>query len=471
MSEQMPTAESPSPEREALIRALVEAVGEERVLTSHEDRVCYSFDASKDFGLPAVAVLVETAEHVVAVVNAARRLKVPIIARGAGSGMTGGAIPPPNGITLVFTKMDRILEINTKNLTATMQPGVVIADLNAALEKVGLWYPPDPASAKIATFGGSVAESSGGLRGVKWGTTRDYILRLEVVTMDGQVLRLGAGTYKSVSGYDLVRQIVGSEGTLAIITEIMVKVVPKPQAVETVVATFDNEIAAFEAASAVIAEPVRVATLEALDGKAVNALWLASKHPLLEGAKGFLLIECDGHPAEAAEQIAKAEAVCRARGAVRTVKPANSEERDRLWEIRRSLSTAVYQIRPKKISEDICVPQSRMAEAVRRIREIEAKREIVIINFGHAGDGNFHVNCMFDPDEDGAAARVNEAIHDVFSLAIELGGTLTGEHGIGSTKRDYMRMEHGEAELNMMRRIKAAWDPENLLNPGKIIPN
>jgi glycolate oxidase len=464
---------TPAPDserRDEIIRALTGRLGAEKVLTAEEDRICYAFDASKDHQLPSIAVLIKSTEDVVRVTEVAREFQVPIVARGAGSGMTGGAIPTPDGIVLVFTQMNEIREIDRRNLTATVEPGVVIADLNLALGEHGLWYPPDPASAKIATLGGSVAESAGGLRGVKWGTTRDYILRLEVVTMRGEVLRLGARTHKSVTGYDLVRQIVGSEGTLAIITEIMVKVVPKPEAVETLVATFDDEIRGFEAAAAVIAEPIRVSALEAMDAKAVVACRLASGHPLLTEARGLIVVECDGHPLEARQQIEAAERICRRAGAVEVTRPVDEEERERLWEIRRGLSTAVFLMKPKKISEDICVPQSRMAEAVRRIREIEARHEILIINFGHAGDGNFHVNCMFDPEEEGIADRVNGAIGDIFQLAMELGGTLSGEHGIGTTKRAFLPLEVGEAEMALMRRVKAAWDPEGLLNPGKIFP-
>jgi glycolate oxidase len=467
----MATAPSLLPEkRDAVIQALTERLGSDRVLTSLEDRISYSFDASKDRQVPSIAVVIRSADDVVKITEVSRSHRVPIVARGAGSGTTGGAIPSADGIVLVFTQMNGIKEISTANLTATVEPGVVIADLNAALAPHGLWYPPDPASARIATMGGSVAESSGGLRGVKWGTTRDYILRLEVVTMQGEILHLGARTYKSVSGYDLVRQIVGSEGTLAIITEIMVKVVPKPEAFEMLTATFDDEIKAYEAAAAVIAAPVRVGALEAIDGNALRAVRMINSHPLLTDSQGMIIVECDGHPAEAAQQIARAEEVLRAAGAREIARPRDAAERENLWDIRRGISMAVYQLRPKKYSEDICVPQSRMAEAVKRLREIEARHSLFLVTYGHAGDGNFHVNLMFDPDEAGVLDRVHAAIGDVFKLAIELGGTLSGEHGIGTAKRDYLGLEFAEPELALMRRIKAAWDPDGLLNPGKILP-
>jgi glycolate oxidase len=449
-------------------RALEQLIGKDRVLSSAEERLVFSYDASRLQFPPDVAALAESQDDVVKIMRFAAERKIPVYPRGAGSGQTGGSVPLKGGIALVLTRMNRILEVDRQNLTARVEPGVVVRDLKKEAERLGLYYPPDPASAEFATIGGTVAECAGGLRGLKYGVTRDYVLQLEVVTMGGAVMHFGAGTMKSVAGYDMIGLLVGSEGTLGVFTEIKLKLIPKPQFFKTLIVIFNSEREALDAALAVVSHPLIPAALEFLDSQTVACAHAYKPVEFLESCGGMLLVEFDGAEVEVDTDAERARSIFKNHGAAEILEAIEAEERERLWDIRRSISPALFKIAPSKANEDICVPRSAMPRVLGAIRELEKHYSVKVPVFAHVGDGNLHVNFMYDEANSDEKRRVEEAIKELFSLAVSAGGTLSGEHGIGLTKAAYLGLEFGTLELEMMKRTKRLWDPENLLNPGKI---
>ncbi|HEY7746284.1 MAG TPA: FAD-linked oxidase C-terminal domain-containing protein, partial [Desulfuromonadales bacterium] len=369
---------------------------------------------------------------------------------------------------LTTERMDKILEIDEENLIATVEPGVVTEQFQQAVEKVGLFYPPDPASLKFSTLGGNVAECAGGPRCVKYGVTKDYILGLEVVTPTGDVITTGGPTMKGVVGYDLTKLMCGSEGTLGIITRIVIKLLPLPEAKKTMLVLFDSIDGAAQAVSAIIRGKIIPTTLEFMDGRTIDCVRQATGLKVPENARAVLIIEVDGDREFLDKQAQKIVEIIRPLGVVETRIAETPAESEALWQIRRSVSASLRKVNPDKFNEDICVPRSKVPEMIRRIDAIAERHGIPIVNFGHAGDGNIHVNIMIDKKVPGELEKAEQAIEEVFKGALELGGTMSGEHGVGIAKAPYIPLEITPQTAAYMKALKRALDPNNILNPGKI---
>jgi glycolate oxidase len=455
----------------AVVAELERIVGRENVHGGPAQRVAYSFDATFPQDVPDVALTPGCTEEVAAILRAASREGIPVHPRGAGSSLSGGAVPVGGGIALSLARMNRILEIDPADTIAVVQPGVVTADLQRAVERIGLFYPPDPASMQQCTIGGNVACNAGGPRCLKYGVTKDYVLGLTVVLVDGRVLRLGGRTVKNVTGYQLVQLFVGSEGSLGVITEIILRLIPLPRCRSTAAAYFPTLDAASEAVTAIMSSGMLPATLEMMDRTSINIVEDYLGLGLPRTAEALLLLEQDGNDEEATRaEVARMAAICRELGAVDVRVAENAAEREGLWRARRAVSGALGRVRPNKLGEDIVVPRSRIPEMVRRIEGIARRHDLPIVVFGHAGDGNLHPNILFDRRLPGDLERVERAAADIFTAALELGGTLSGEHGIGSLKREFLVDDLGADAVDVMRAIKSALDPRGLLNPHKIFP-
>lgn len=451
-----------------LVTELVAIAGKDNVLTAMSDRITHSYDATQEKHLPDVVVYAASTEEVSRVVKLANRLNIPILPRGAGSGFTGGTLPVRGGIVLVLTKMDRIIDIDTENLTAEVEPGVVTAELQRQVEKLGLFYPPDPASKEFSTLGGNVAECAGGPRCVKYGVTKDYVLGLEVVTPTGDTIKTGGRTLKNVVGYDLTKLFVGSEGTLGIATKIILKLLPKPAAKKTMLVQFATIDGAAKSVSAIIGAKIIPTTLEFMDAATINCIRDVSTIPLLQNCQAVLIIEVDGDAQLLDKQVQQILAVIKPFGILHTKIAETDEESEEIWQVRRIVSPSLRRVNPDKFNEDIVVPRSKVPDMIRALEKIAADYGVAIVNFGHAGDGNIHVNVMVDLKEHGMAAKVEKVMDEIFAAAVKLRGAISGEHGIGTSKAKYMNMELDIATISYMQRIKAALDPNNILNPGKI---
>lgn len=451
-----------------IIKQLIEIVGKNKVFTAREELYCYGYDATFLNFMPDVVVKPRNKEQVAAIVKLANENGIPIYPRGAGTGLSGGSLPVKGGIVIVLTDMNRIIEIDKENLLAVVQPGVVTAHLHQAVEKEGLFYPPDPASSDACTIGGNIAECAGGPRGFKYGVTRDYILGLELIAPTGEVIRTGGKTVKNVSGYDLTRLLVGSEGTLGIITEATLRLIPRPRAVKTLMAVYTDLLKAGASISKITTSGVIPATMEIMDRLAIQCV---NRYPgcnLPQNAEAILIIEVDGMESAVIEEADIVARVCRETGARDVIIAQKPEEREKIWRSRRAVSAALVQIKPTKISEDATVPRSKIPEIIMRLQQIREKYGINLVIFGHAGDGNLHPNIIADENNPEEMKRVEAAIEEIFQSAVSLGGTLSGEHGIGILKAPFMRLEFSPAELAFMQRIKKALDPKGILNPGKI---
>jgi glycolate oxidase len=372
---------------------------------------------------------------------------------------------------LVTTRLDKILRIDSENLVAEVEPGVVTEQFQQAVEKLGLFYPPDPASLKFSTLGGNVAECAGGPRCVKYGVTKDYILGLEVVTPQGDIIRTGGETMKGVVGYDLTKLMCGSEGTLGVITKIIIKLLPLPEARKTMLVLFDSIDGAARAVSAIIGGKIIPATLEFMDATTIDCVRKATGLQLPESAKAVLIIEVDGEREMLERQAQKILQIVEPLGVVETRVANTPAESEDIWKVRRLVSPSLRKVNPDKFNEDICVPRSKVPDMIREVEAIAQKYAVPIVNFGHAGDGNIHVNVMIDKKEEGAQEKADRAIEDIFAAALKLGGTMSGEHGVGITKAPYINLELDPAAVAYMKTIKKALDPNNILNPGKILPN
>jgi glycolate oxidase len=450
-----------------LIRELKQMLGEDRVLDSPVDRTTYAYDATWGEALPGVVVLPRSTEEVSTLLKIADRERIPLVPRGAASGLSGGAVPVERGICLSLTRMNQILEINVDELIAVVQPGVVNMDLQEAVAEVGLFFPPDPASWYMSTLGGNVAENAGGPRCLKYGVTKDYVLGLEVVLADGRIIRTGGRTIKNVAGYDLTSLFIGSEGTLGVVTEIIVKLLPKPAAKATIMGVFDEVGQACDAVGRVITSGVLPLTTEIMDGHCIQAVQSRKDYGLPIDVDAILLIDVEGWPEALILESEIVADACRAAGA-REVRQARDEnEAEQLWAGRRAISASLSNL-GDKLGEDIAVPRSKIPEMVQRIREIGRKYDLATPIFGHIGDGNLHPYLICDRTNAEMMDRVRKAAGEIFSTTIDMGGTLTGEHGIGLAKRDYLAQALDPLAREQMLAIKRLFDPNNILNPGKI---
>jgi len=454
-----------------IIAELEAAIGSEKVLYSPIDLIAYSFDGTFEQHLPDAVVLPETNEEVSAVVRVAAQYDVPIVPRGMSSGLAGGSIAVRGGIVMSLTRMNRILEIDEENMTATVQAGVVTADLQAEVEKLGLFYPPDPASVKQSTIGGNVACNAGGPCCLKYGVTEDYVLGLTVVLADGRIMKTGGKAIKYVTGFNIDQLFVGSEGALGIIVEATLRLMAKPPYVRTALVHFPTLDDAGRSIQAVLTRGLVPAAMELLDETAIECIEEAMQLGLPLDVEAILVIESDGADEDSVRREIDAVAdICLQTGASRVDMARDEEERAELWRARRSIGPSLARRAPNKLGEDITVPRSAIPEAIRRIKAISARYGLPIVVFGHAGDGNLHPNILFDRRDPVQWEKVKQIVGEVFHLALDLGGTLSGEHGIGTFKLPYMREALGQASINIQWRIKQALDPQNILNPGKVLP-
>lgn len=443
---------------------------QERLLISDADLFSYSFDASFGVHKPEVVCQPISTSEVVGIVKIADEYEIPLCPRGRGTSLSGGPLPVRGGIVLDFSLWNSKLVIDEENLIATVSPGVITADINEAANQFGFMYPPDPSSAHVSTIGGNLAENAGGPRGLKYGVTKDYVLGMEIVTADGKIVRTGGKTVKNVTGYDLTKLIVGSEGTLAIITEATLRLIPKPQATLTAMVLFDEIVEAGEAISKVLTSGIMPSKMEIMDQSSIIAVEEYASLGLPMDVEAILLIELDGHPLAIDEEMQRVAEACKAVGARSVQIAKDKEEEAELWQARKLVSPAIVKIKPTKISEDATIPRSQIPEMFRRLKIIKEKYNIHLVVFGHAGDGNLHPNIIADQRDAEEMRRVELAVEEIFKTAIELGGTLSGEHGIGTMKSPFMEMELGVDGLALMKSVKVAWDPKNILNPGKIFP-
>ncbi|MED4404604.1 glycolate oxidase subunit GlcD [Heyndrickxia coagulans] len=448
---------------------LIQVVGRENYDDTQAGRLVYSYDASPQFqAMPDAVVAPRNKAEVQAIVKLCNEYRIPVVPRGSGSNLCAGTCPVEGGIVLVFKHMNRILEIDEENLTVTVEPGVITLDMIKAVEAKGLFYPPDPSSMKISTIGGNINENSGGLRGLKYGVTRDYVLALEAVLANGEIIRTGGKLAKDVAGYDLTRLLVGSEGTLAILTEATLKLVPMPETKKTMLALYQDIEACAQTVSDIIANRIIPATLEFLDQPTLQAVEAFAHIGLPTNVKAVLLIEQDG-PQEVVERdIEKIAEICRKQHAVDVKVAASPEHAEALMTARRSALSALARLKPTTILEDATVPRSEVAKMVVAINEIAEKYGLHIGTFGHAGDGNLHPTCLADIRDQDEMERVEKAFAEIFQKAIELGGTITGEHGVGRAKAPYLEWKLGETGIGVMNAIKNALDPNHILNPGKV---
>jgi glycolate oxidase len=452
-----------------MIPALIERLGAHRVLTAKEDILPYGFDGTATLKqLPACVAFPRDAADVSFCLKLAREHRAPVITRGSGTGLSGGSVPLAGGLVLCLVKMDRILEVDTANLTLRAEAGVITQKIYEAADAVGLFYPPDPGSMKISTIGGNVAENSGGLRGLKYGVTRDYVMGIEVVLADGSVCWLGSKCVKDVAGYNLRDLFIGSEGTLGVVTQVLLKLLPKPAARQTLLATFTAMDAAAETVSAIIAAKIIPCTLEFLDQKTLRCVEDFAKVGLPRDAAAILLIETDGHPAAVADEAALIEKLCVTHGASSVRRAATAAEAAQLATARRSAFSALARLRPTTILEDVTVPRSELAGMIRAVEAIAQKHNLTIATFGHFGDGNLHPTILTDERDHAEMHRVELALADIVEAALQRGGTITGEHGVGLAKKPFLKRQLGDASHDLLRLVKKSLDPEALLNPGKI---
>lgn len=440
-----------------------------RTSTEPEDLLCYGFDASGLEGVPTAVVWPQDSEDVVRIMTFAHDNDIPVIPRGAGTGMTGGAVPSGGAVVVSMERMNRILEIDAENLNVLVEPGVINGNLQKELAPHRLFYPPDPASMNFCTIGGNVAENAGGPRALKYGVTRDYVMALEAVLPDGRLIHTGVGTPKGVVGYDLTRLLVGSEGTLAVITKIRLKVVPVPEDVVTLLVPFRKLDNAGEAVKRIISAGIIPRTLEFLDGGAVKAVENYRPVGLPMDVGALLIIEIDGTAAAIRKEAEKVSDICvNLEGDA--IMADNDLAREKIWEARRAVSPALYNIAPSRINEDIVVPPNRIPRMLKTLEKLSEESGIKIVNFGHAGDGNIHVNLMVNKADRDEYSRALGLVKEIFRFTLEMGGTISGEHGVGLRKSDYIGMEIQPAELELMKKIKGVFDPKGILNPGKIFP-
>ncbi len=448
---------------------LVRLLGERRAPSDPDLVEPYCADES---GLgrfePDAVALVQSADEIKEVLRFAALDRVPVVPRGLGTGLTGGALATEGGVVLSTERLARVVDVDRKNMVAVVQPGVVTGQFQEQVEQLGLFYPPDPASLDSCSLGGNVAENAGGPRAFKYGVTREYVLGLELTLMGGQRLRLGRQTVKGVTGLDVTALVVGSEGLLGVISEITLKLLPRPPAVATFLAQFNDAVTACEAVTGLIHRGHRPRTLEFLDAQVLEHLRQKGGHPIPPEAGALLLIELDGGEEACEQQMMEAAEACEEAGAVDILVATDEARRRQMWEMRRNANPTLKEAHRFKVSEDVAVPRARIPEMVRRLDALAARHDVTIANFGHAGDGNLHVNILFDDPD--VSQRLEPLIEQIFRDALELGGTLSGEHGVGIAKRRFMPLEQPAELLALQRELKRTFDPQGLMNPGKMLP-
>jgi glycolate oxidase len=449
-------------------QALMGIVGPENFTDDLIELIPYSYDASDHDHRPEVAVWPIRTEQISQILLLANANRFPITPRGAGTGLSGGAVPVRGGLIMDLCKMNRILDIRIPDRQVILEPGVVYADLENALAPHGFFFPPDPSSSSVCTLGGNVATNAGGIRGAKYGTTRDYVLGLEAVLPNGQVIRTGSGCIKSSSGLDLTRLFVGSEGTLGVITEITLKINPKPIETKTSLASFSNLSDAGQSVIEIMQSGILPSVLELLDENTIHVLREQGRMDLPYVA-AMILVETDGYTdAETSFQMDKVIEVLKRNHATEIRMGGSKKEAEALWKIRKSIGSVAAQLRTHNVSEDVTVPLSKIVDSIKGISNILHHYGLPFVIFGHAGDGNLHPRIMYDRSDPDQVERLRKAVEEIFKLTCQLGGTLSGEHGIGLAKAPYMSLEHDPVRMDLMRAIKKLFDPNNILNPGKM---
>ncbi len=452
-----------------IIQEIRSIAGHDHVHDTKQYLFAYSYDSTPLYrAMPDLVVQPASKEEIAAIVKVANKERIPIVSRGSGTNLSGGTVPVQGGIVLHLNRLNRLQEIDSDNLTATFQPGLITAELHLQVEAVGLFYPPDPGSMHISTLGGNVAECAGGMRGLKYGVTKDYVMGIEAVLPSGDIVRFGGKNAKDVAGYDITRLLVGSEGTLAVITEIIAKLLPLPEAKQTLVAYFRNMVDAAKAVSMVIAAKIIPATMEFLDQKTMKVVEDFAHINLPLEMKAMLIIQQDGTELQVEHDIEMIAKICEQSGAAMVELAQSVEQGDRLMTARRTALSALARVKPTTILEDATVPRARLAQMVERINVIADRYHVDICTFGHAGDGNLHPTCLTDERDQEEISRVEQAFEAIFHAAIQLGGTITGEHGVGLSKAKYLDLKLGESGVELMKRVKQAFDPLGIMNPGKI---
>ncbi len=453
-----------------LLDRLQRALGPEHVLTAPEDLIPYSFDGTAALRqMPDAVVLPRTTDQVAEVLRLAHQTRTPVVPRGSGTGLSGGSLPVPGGIVLCLVHLNRLLELDRANLTLLCEAGTLTQTVADAVAAVGLFYPPDPGSMKISTIGGNVAENSGGLRGLKYGVTRNFVLGLEVVLPDGRVLWTGNKCVKDVAGYALRDLFIGSEGTLGVITKVLLRLIPRPPARKTLLATFAQMDQAARTVSAIIEAQIIPCTLEFLDRTTIACVDDYARIGLPRDCEALLLMETDGHPAVVEEEATRMVEIARRHGCGEVRVAQSDEEAARLAAARRTAFSALARVAPTTILEDVTVPRSELARMVRGIQAVAQKYHLRIGTFGHFGDGNLHPTFLTDERNADEMQRVEAAFQELFAEALRLGGTITGEHGVGVAKKAFLPQQVGEVGLQLMRTLRQTLDPHDILNPGKVV--
>ncbi|HCZ04429.1 MAG: FAD-binding oxidoreductase [Limisphaerales bacterium] len=453
----------------SVIDRLRKIVGKQDVLDQKEDLIPYSFDGTAALKQhPDCVVFTRTTAQVSEVLKLANKEGIPVVTRGSGTGLSGGSLPSERCIVLCTVKMKKILELDKANLTLLTEPGATTLTIAEAAEKAGLFYPPDPGSMKISTIGGNVAENSGGLRGLKYGVTRNYVMGMEIVLPDGEICWMGNKCVKDVAGYSLKDLFIGSEGTLGVITKVLLRLIPQPQAKKTMVATFEQMDRAAETVSAIIAAQIIPCTLEFLDRTTIHCVEDFAKIGLPLDCEALLLIETDGHPAVVKEEAEKMEAICREHGCMEIRVAKDDREAAKLASARRSAFSALARLSPTTILEDATVPRSELGHMIRYVAAVAKKYQLKVGTFGHMGDGNLHPTFLTDERNTDEMHRIEEAFEDIFKEAIRLGGTITGEHGIGIAKKKFLPDFAGQTQMRILKEVRNVLDPKGTLNPGKI---
>ncbi|WP_147820942.1 FAD-binding oxidoreductase [Salidesulfovibrio onnuriiensis] len=454
----------------ALIKEFEAIVGADNVMTSETDRHTYSYDAAVlDSVMPALVVRPTNSEQLGKAVKLCNDNGLPLTVRGAGTNLSGGTIPHPGGVVVLTNGLNRILELNEEDMYAVVEPGVVTAQFAAEAAKRGLFYPPDPGSQTVSTIGGNVAENAGGLRGLKYGVTKDYVMGVDFWDVNGELIHSGSRTVKCVTGYNLAGLMVASEGTLGVFDKIILKLIPPVKAAKSMMAIFPSMKAASETVAAIIANKIVPATLELMDNFTIRTVENFRKAGLPTEAAALLLIEVDGHPAQVEEDAIKVEDICKQNKASEVKVANDAAERDAVWQARRDALPALAKLKPTCVLEDATVPRSKIPAMIEALEEVSKKYNLTIGTFGHAGDGNLHPTILTDKRDKKEWERVEEAVDMIFERALALGGTLSGEHGIGLAKSKFMINETSAGTLAYARRMKSVLDPKGILNPGKII--